>query len=85
MIDAAYGKPSLAVSSSIHPSGCDELMPKTPAYRDPSTGYYTTPQVLITGGTVRSNVDVALVTLSIWAACERLGSCWLTGAVLSLG
>ena len=43
MIDAAHGKRSLAVSSSIHPFGCDELMPKTPADRDPSTGYSTTP------------------------------------------
>jgi hypothetical protein len=43
VIDAAYEKRSLAVSSSIHPSGFDELMPKTPAYRDPSTRYSTTP------------------------------------------
>ena len=29
VIDAAYEKRSIAVSSNIHPSGFDELMPKT--------------------------------------------------------
>ena len=29
MIDAAYEKRSIAISSNIHPSGFDELMPKT--------------------------------------------------------
>ena len=28
-IDAAYEKRSIAISSNIHPSGFDELMPKT--------------------------------------------------------
>ena len=29
VIDAAYEKRSIAISSNIHPSGFDELMPKT--------------------------------------------------------
>ncbi len=29
LLDAAYEKRSLAVSSNLHPSGFDELMPKT--------------------------------------------------------
>ena len=29
VIDAAYEKRSIALSSNIHPSGFDELMPKT--------------------------------------------------------
>ena len=29
LIDAAYEKRSIAVSSNLHPSGFDELMPKT--------------------------------------------------------
>ena len=31
VIDAAYEKRSIAISSNIHPSGFDELMPKTMA------------------------------------------------------
>ena len=29
VVDAAYEKRSIAISSNIHPSGFDELMPKT--------------------------------------------------------
>ncbi len=29
LVDAAYEKRSVAVSSNLHPSGFDELMPKT--------------------------------------------------------
>jgi len=29
VVDAAYEKRSVAISSNIHPSGFDELMPKT--------------------------------------------------------
>ena len=29
MIDAAYEKRSIAISSNVHPSGFDELMPKS--------------------------------------------------------
>ncbi len=29
VLDAAYEKRSIAISSNIHPSGFDELMPKT--------------------------------------------------------
>lgn len=29
MVDAAYEKRSLAISSNIHPAGFDQLMPKT--------------------------------------------------------
>jgi DNA replication protein DnaC len=29
LVDAAYEKRSVAVSSNVHPAGCDELMPKT--------------------------------------------------------
>ena len=42
VIDAAYEKRSIAISSNIHPSGFDELMPKTIATA-PSTGSCTTP------------------------------------------
>jgi len=31
LVDAAYEKRSIAISSNLHPSGFDELMPKTPA------------------------------------------------------
>ena len=31
VVDAAYEKRSIAISSNIHPSGFDELMPKTMA------------------------------------------------------
>ena len=31
LVDAAYEKRSIAVSSNLHPAGFDELMPKTPA------------------------------------------------------
>jgi DNA replication protein DnaC len=31
VVDAAYEKRSIALSSNIHPSGFDELMPKTVA------------------------------------------------------
>jgi DNA replication protein DnaC len=34
VVDAAYEKRSIAISSNIHPSGFDELMPKTPGHRD---------------------------------------------------
>ena len=34
VVDAAYEKRSIAISSNIHPSGFDELMPKTPRDRD---------------------------------------------------
>jgi DNA replication protein DnaC len=42
VIEAAYEKRSIAISSNIHPSGFDELMPKSIATA-PSTGYCTTP------------------------------------------
>ena len=42
VIDAAYEKRSIAIASNIHPSGFDELMPKSSRPR-PSTGYSTTP------------------------------------------
>jgi DNA replication protein DnaC len=42
VIDAAHEKRSIAISSNIHPSGFDELMPKSLAPR-PSTGSCTTP------------------------------------------
>jgi hypothetical protein len=42
VIDAAYENRSIAISSNIHPSGFDELMPKASRPR-PSTGYFTTP------------------------------------------
>jgi DNA replication protein DnaC len=42
VIDAAYEKRSIAISSNIHPSGFDELMPKASRPR-PSTGSCTTP------------------------------------------
>ncbi|SEI17463.1 IstB-like ATP binding protein, partial [Leifsonia sp. CL154] len=29
LVDAAYEKRSIAISSNLHPSGFDELMPKT--------------------------------------------------------
>ncbi|MGW4736106.1 hypothetical protein ACWEQC_44410 [Streptomyces shenzhenensis] len=31
LVDAAYERPAMAVSSNLHPSGFDEIMPKTPA------------------------------------------------------
>jgi DNA replication protein DnaC len=42
VVDAAYEKRSLAISSNIHPSGFDELMPKTIATATVD-GYCTTP------------------------------------------
>jgi hypothetical protein len=36
LVDAAYEKRSIAVSSNLHPSGFDELMPKTLATGNPS-------------------------------------------------
>jgi hypothetical protein len=42
VVDAAYEKRSIAISSNIHPSGFDELMPKRSG-PPPSTGSCTTP------------------------------------------
>jgi DNA replication protein DnaC len=42
IVDAAYEKHSIALSSNSHPAGFDELMPKTLATA-PSTGSSTTP------------------------------------------
>jgi hypothetical protein len=42
VVDAAYEKRSIALSSKIHPSGFDELMPKRWRPR-PSSGSCTTP------------------------------------------
>ena len=42
VVDAAYEKRSIAISSNIHPSGFDELMPKSSQPR-PSSGYSITP------------------------------------------
>ena len=41
VVDAAYEKRSVALTSSIHPAGFDELMPNTSRPR-PSTGCCTT-------------------------------------------
>jgi DNA replication protein DnaC len=43
LIDAAYEKRSLAISSNAHPAGFDELLPATLAAAGVSTGYSTTP------------------------------------------
>src|SRR5215210_3604356 len=47
IVDAAYEKRSVALSSNLHPAGFDELMPKTLATAreppPPSTGCCTTP------------------------------------------
>jgi DNA replication protein DnaC len=42
LVDAAYEKRSVAVSSNVHPAAFDELMPK-PWRRQPSTGCCITP------------------------------------------
>ncbi len=42
LVDAAYEKRSVAISSNLHPAAFDELMPKHWPPR-PSTGYCTTP------------------------------------------
>ncbi len=42
VVDAAYEKRSIALSSNIHPSGFDELMPRRSPPR-PSSGSCTTP------------------------------------------
>ena len=42
VVDAAYEKRSIALSSNLHPAGFDELMPNT-KLTPPSTGYCTTP------------------------------------------
>ena len=42
LVDAAYEKRSVAVSSNLHPAAFDELMPK-PSPPPPSTGCSTTP------------------------------------------
>lgn len=42
VVDAAYEKRSVAISSNLHPAGFDELMPK-PSPRPPLTGSCTTP------------------------------------------
>ena len=41
VLDAAYEKRSVAISSNIHPSGFDQLMPRR-SPPQPSTGYCTT-------------------------------------------
>jgi DNA replication protein DnaC len=41
VVDAAYEKRSIAITSNIHPSGFDELMPK-PSQQRPSSGSPTT-------------------------------------------
>jgi DNA replication protein DnaC len=42
VVDAAYEKRSIALTSNVHPAGFDELMPK-PSPPPPSTGCSTTP------------------------------------------
>jgi len=42
VVDAAYERRSIAISSNIHPSGFDELMPQTMATTRPSTVSCTT-------------------------------------------
>jgi hypothetical protein len=50
LVDVAYERRSLAVSSNLHPSGFDEIMPKTLATATVDRLLYHAPCVVVTAG-----------------------------------
>jgi DNA replication protein DnaC len=53
VVDAAYEKRSIALSSNLHPAGFDELMPKTIANATVDRLMHHAHVVLTAGGSIR--------------------------------